>query len=113
MNTFHLYLYGPNCGPIETTFDDASERLSNLDRLAFEADGSFVWTPTRGEQVFGMLYDAADRLQYVELRGQCNLACWQTLIQAVRGDCKHEMAVMSLPGRQLHDLQDFENSAFC
>lgn len=105
-----MYLYGPDCGPIETTFESAGERLQKLARLYFELDGSFVWKPTRDEEVFGMLYDAANQLQYVELRGTCSLESWRVLMESLRGDIQHGLAVMILPERQLQNLQDFETS---
>ena len=113
MNTFHVYLYGPDCGALETSFEDAAARLEQMPRLYLEPDGSFVWTQSGGEQqIFGMLYDAANQLQYVELRGCCCRENWQRLVTAIRGATEHKLAVMSLPSRQLQDLQGFENSTF-
>lgn len=114
MQSFHIYLYGPDCGPINTTFEATALRLEQLPRLCFEPDGSFVWTQFGGEeQIFGMLYDANDSLQYVELRGQCLHETWQRLITAIKGKCSHDLAVLCLPERQLQDLQGFEKAAFC
>ena len=114
MQDFHIYLYGPAQGPIDTTFEDAAERLQRLDRLAFEPDGSFVWARNGGRQkVFGMLYDAANQIQYVELRGQVDLETFQTIVKAISNDQIDDLAVMKLPERQLQQLQDFEESTFC
>jgi hypothetical protein len=114
LKSFHLYLYGPDCGPIESSFEATAERLKSLEGLYLEPDGSFVWSKKGGgEQVYGMLYDAAEKLQYVELWGDCQRAKWQQIVQAIRGDATHDLAVMVLPERQLQDLQRFEESAFC
>lgn len=112
METFHLHLYGPDRGPLPTSFEQAFERLGQLPMIYLEGDGSFVWTQPGGrEQIFGMLYDAADRLQYVELRGQCSVAIWQQLIGALRGESNHDLAVFRLPQRQWQDLQTFEETS--
>ncbi|MGB7344120.1 MAG: hypothetical protein WBD20_07895 [Pirellulaceae bacterium] len=119
MPAFRVYLYGPNCGPIETTFEAAAERLQRLAGLYFEPDGSFVWSQKEetasspAGQVFGMLYDAAQQLQYVELWGDCDRPMWHKIVQAVLGSATHDLAVMTLPERQLQDLQGFEETAFC
>ncbi len=114
MRHFHLYLYGPDCGPIESTFQDAAERLQTIGGLYFEPDGSFVWSPDAGKQsIYGMLYDANDQLQYVELWGSCDFSTWQQVMGSLVGPVKHDLAVMSLPQRQLQDLQSFEETTFC
>ena len=111
MKPFHVYLYGPDRGPIETSFESAAARLQSLNQLYFEPDGSFVLTRDQGaDQVFGMVYDTIDRLQYVELRGQCTLAIWRELMVAIVGRQESDLAVLVLPERQLQTLQNFENS---
>lgn len=106
---FHLYLYGPDLGPIDVSFETAAENLQLLEKLYLEPDGSFVWARDGGEQqVFGMIYDARDQIQYLELRGKCELSTWQTLIQAAVGSSIEGVCVLHLPDRQLQDLQDFE-----
>jgi len=113
MSSFHVYLYGPDCAPIESSFENAAQRLQSLTALYFEPDGSFVWSPHDGaQQVYGMLYDAAERLQYVELWGNCERDTWHQVVEAIRGTATHELAVMQLPERQLQDLQRFEETAF-
>ncbi|MCG8651951.1 MAG: hypothetical protein MI861_19075, partial [Pirellulales bacterium] len=94
-----------------TTFEAAAERLEKLDSLYFEPDGSFVWVAEGGDQqIDGMLYDAAGRLQYVEIRGICQIAVWRQLLAAIGGDFTVAMEVMKLPDRQLQDLQTFERN---
>lgn len=110
-SNFHLYLYGPGQGPIETSFEAAEARLIELPRLYFEPDGSFVWAIDQGrQQVFGMIYDAANRIQYVELRGQCDLTTWQSLVFAINGCRRIDLEVLKLPERQLQNLQSFERT---
>ena len=113
MNSFHLYLYGPQQGPIDTSFESASSRLEMLELLHFEPDGSFVWIRGAGEQqIYGMLYDAANQIQYSELQGKCHYDTWQQLLFAIRGGPPDDLVVMSLPERQLQDLQSFEKACW-
>ena len=110
MNEFRLYLYGPSKGPIETSFEEAQSRLSSLPRLYFEPDGSFVWALDEGrQQVFGMLYDAAGKIQYVELQGRCELSTWRQLVQATTDGKSTDCQILRLPNQQLQDLQSFES----
>jgi len=109
MTPFHLYLYGPKRGPIESSFEDAELRLKQLPMLHFEPDGSFVWTRESGkQQIFGMVYDAAGKIQYCDLRGCCKYQTWKLLCAAIAGEGVEEFEVMVLPDQQLQDLQTFE-----
>lgn len=108
MDSFHIYLYGPSKGPIESSFEDAEARLSQLPQLYFEPDGSFVWALDQGrEQLFGMIYDAAGQIQYIELRGTCRLATFEHLVAAANGGKSAECVVQRLPDQQLQELQGF------
>lgn len=56
------------------TFDAAAAALSELPRLFFEPDGSFVWVSAAQEpawQIDGLLYDRGPALAYIELKGTC------------------------------------------
>ncbi|TWT82680.1 hypothetical protein CA13_41430 [Planctomycetes bacterium CA13] len=110
MQPFHVYLYGPSQGPIATSFEDAADRLEQEPRLHFEPDGSFVWSLDAKEQIYGMLYDAQQQLQYVDLQGHCRLEIWQRLIVAIAGESADKCEVMVIPSRELKDLQAFERS---
>ena len=112
MSSFHIYLYGPHTGPFETSFEASSARLQDLDQLLIEPDGSFVWTDRCDQQVDGMLYDAAGKLQYVELRGECRRGTWRRILIAIAGDQTELLEVMSLPNRRLQNLQSFEESTW-
>lgn len=60
--------------PLSVSFDTACERLSPLERMFLEPDGSFVWTgEADGQcwQVDGNLIDQGPSLAYVELQGYC------------------------------------------
>lgn len=110
MMQFHLYLYGPSKGPLESSFEDAAERLNALPGLYFEPDGSFVWTLESGrQQLFGMIYDAAGRIQYVELWGHCEKITWRELTEALTGGSTTSCQVIRLPSQQLQELQEFES----
>ena len=110
MTEFHVYLYGPKAGPLPTSFEEVSTRLARLDRLHQEPDGAFVWSPSRNENVFGMIYDAVDRVQYVELRGHLSFASWRQLIDNIDAGGSLEIVIMCLLNQELQDLQSFEQS---
>jgi hypothetical protein len=111
--TFHIYLYGPDQGPIETSFEAAESRLSELPRLHFEPDGSFVWALDGGQQqLFGMIYDAHGSIQYCEVRGHCDLTTWRQLCNAINDECEIPLEVLKLPDRQRQDLQSFEQTVW-
>ena len=110
MISFHLYLYGASQGPLKTSFEQLEERLTSLESLYFEPDGSFVFSRDSGrEQVFGMVYDAADQVQYCDLRGKCGMTTWQMLRVAIIGDSVVNHEVLLLPEQELQDLQMFES----
>ena len=49
-------------------------RLAGLERMYCEPDGSFVWVSSQADrlwQVDGNLYDRAERLLFVDVRGTC------------------------------------------
>ncbi len=116
---FHVHLSDRRLAePLPLSFEQAQSRLEALPRLHFEPDGSFVWAGAN-YQVFGMLYDAAGLLQYVELRGECPLAIWRQLVNCMldepsireirRPGGKSTISVMTLPQRQWQELQRFES----
>lgn len=110
MSDFHLYLYGPDQGPLASSFEQAEERLTALANLYFEPDGSFVWALEGGkQQVFGMIYDAAGQIQYTELRGSCRWSTWRQIIDAISGGKSFNGQVLQLPKQQLQELQSFES----
>jgi hypothetical protein len=129
---FHIYLYGPSCDaiavrahddsnnrgerasvtePFRTSFEQAMEALERIPGISFEPDGSFGFVANAGkEQLFGMLYDAGDRLQYVDLQGTLTLDHWRTIVLAICGS-RQELAtltVLKLPDRTLKTFQQFE-----
>jgi hypothetical protein len=60
--------------PFAVSFEEAGAALSQLERLFFEPDGSFVWTSASEDlkwQVDGNLFDRAGRLLFVDLKGTC------------------------------------------
>lgn len=124
---FHVHLFGADDSdanshsPLAISFETAQQRLEELPKLYFEPDGSFVWSGI-DHQVFGMLYDAAGRLQYVELRGRCSQSVWRSLVtcftrvertEVENSESKKpafpaDFRVMVLPERQWQNLQSFE-----
>lgn len=106
---FHIHLHGPNRGPLSASFESAAERLEGLAKLYLEGDGSFVWARDGGrEKVYGMLYDAAGVLQYVELRGDCRQETLRRVITAIEPD-RQSIQVLRLPDGEWQNLQSFEN----
>jgi len=74
------------------SFEGLVAALSDLPGMVFEMDGSFVWVdhqrhPPR--QMDAMVYDRDGRLEYIEVKGDCNLEQWQTLCQAI---CSREIS---------------------
>ncbi len=81
---------GPS--PLSVTFEEVAAKLSTFPNLHFEPDGSFVWgsteyRPNTGRlwQLDCMVYDRADRIEYVELKGNCNRNTWESLIEVLSG----------------------------
>lgn len=108
MNEFHVYLYGQEQQPLESSFEAAQLRLEQLDSLYFEPDGSFAWNLPDRHQLFGMLYDDGDRIRYCEIRGRCQLPDFQRLLAAITGDDSGRLTVLRLPEQRLQKLQSFE-----
>ena len=112
MNPFHVYLYGPGQGPIDSSFEEAQDRLDRLPGLYFEPDGSFAWMRQPGrEEVYGIVYDAGDQIRYCDLQGRCSRSTWLELCRAIAGEgAGEELEVLRLPERELQDLQTFASS---
>jgi hypothetical protein len=88
-------------GPLAITFEAARAALESLPRMFIEPDGSFVWTGISSDakpwQVDGNLIDRGDVLAYVELKGACKEAQFETLLTALRGTS--ETLCFQLPQR--------------
>ena len=112
MTPFHVYFYGRGGGPLNSSFEEAAERLQQLPRLYLEPDGSFVVTRDRGTQrVTGMIYDAAGKIQYCELQGHCSHQLWLELRAALDGEpASDQRQLMRLPSQELQNLQSFEQA---
>src|SRR5688572_22047767 len=66
------------------SFEDAALHLAALDRMHVEPDGSFVWISGPDEprwQVDGNLYDRAEKLQFVDLKGSCTIERFDELLR--------------------------------
>lgn len=76
------------------SFEEVEQSMSQLPRMFFEMDGSFVW---RGQlsnssegavesnwQIDGMVYDVAGRVSRVELKGDCHLEQFQELVERLQ-----------------------------
>ncbi len=69
--------------PLAVNFEETYAGLNQLTQLLIEPDGSFVWSSSGGEgrwQVDGVLYDRAEKLIYVELKGTCPTAQFDQLL---------------------------------
>ena len=71
--------------PMGIGFDEALERLSRLERMYAEPDGSFVWTSPREGlwwQVDGNAYEKEGRVLLADLKGSCPAAEFDRLVEA-------------------------------
>lgn len=60
--------------PLMVTFDEVIDRLSQLERMYAEPDGSFVWVSAReglSWQVDGNVFDRNGRVVLVDTKGSC------------------------------------------
>jgi hypothetical protein len=57
--------------PWEISFEQAVAALELLPGMFCEGDGAWIWHPARDRQIEGVLFDRAERLAYVELKGNC------------------------------------------
>jgi hypothetical protein len=60
--------------PLVISFDEAIDRLSQLERMYAEPDGSFVWVSAReglSWQVDGNVFDRDGRVVLVDMKGSC------------------------------------------
>lgn len=66
------------------SFEEAAARLQQLERMYCEPDGSFVWVSSQegpAWQVDGNLYDRAEKLLFVDLKGSCRASDFDRLIR--------------------------------
>lgn len=69
--------------PLTISFDDAIDRLSRLERMYAEPDGSFVWVSPReglSWQVDGNVFDRDGRVVLVDMKGSCPPAAFDQLL---------------------------------
>jgi len=68
------------------SFEGLVAALSDLPGMVFELDGSFVWVDHQSHpprQMDAMVYDRDGRLEYVDVKGDCNLEQWRALCHAI------------------------------
>lgn len=112
---FHIHVHGPDRGPLPISFEQAEARLGQHGGIAFEPDGSLVWSGDGGRhQIFGMLYDAMGQLQYIELRGNATASELLELVGWIFGSAGRRaiegFEVILLPSGGLQSFQDFAKS---
>ncbi len=78
--------------PLSVSFDHVSDVLSQFPNLHFEPDGAFTWGSVERRsqherlwQLDGMIYDRENRIEYVELKGNCDRAAWEAFTQVLSG----------------------------
>lgn len=72
--------------PWDLSFEQAYQRLQQIERLFAEPDGSFFWGSARGEapwQIEGALFDRQGRLLCVDIRGTCPQWALDRLLSAL------------------------------
>ena len=86
MPAFHLVLFAGSSTaqtqPLSVTFDYAYSRLTTMEGILIEPDGSFTWNYSHKDRVEGQLFDQGDFLNCVELRGNCDLRRLPALLAA-------------------------------
>jgi hypothetical protein len=69
------------------SFEQAQTSLTQLNRMYCEPDGSFVWVSSQNEdprwQVDGNLYDRAERLLFVDVKGSCPAEAFDQLLNSL------------------------------
>jgi len=109
-HAFHVYLYGPDRGPIGGRFEQAQQRMEQLPGLFFELDGSFAWMRQPGsDEIYGILYDAAGEIQYCDLHGNCSRDTLTQLCAAITTRSLSGLEVLLLPEQDLQDFECFAN----
>ncbi len=86
--------------PFPVSFEEASERLEQFERMFFEPDGSFVWVGNSPDassrwQLDGVLYDHGGRVAHLELKGTAPSEAVQQLLDAL-GDDSTEFVLQSV-----------------
>ncbi|MFO0944022.1 MAG: hypothetical protein U0930_25070 [Pirellulales bacterium] len=79
------------------SFEQVEQCMSNLPRMFFELDGSFVWrgsspdsadSSTNGStnnwQIDGMVYDVAGQVARIELKGHCPIEVFVQLLSCIQ-----------------------------
>lgn len=72
--------------PFHLSFEQAYEKLQQIERLFVEPDGSFFWGSARNEpawQIEGAMFDRQGRLLCVDLRGTCPEPALDRLLAAL------------------------------
>lgn len=102
---------------LAVTFEDVVSQLEPLPRMFIEWDGSFVW---RGEalddataatvtwQLDGMVYDHLGAVRYVELKGNCPIEPWETLL-SILGWPQQELTIHHVNEGRFESLTGFES----
>ena len=83
-----MQLRPSQCTAWSSSFESVAERISEIERMYFEPDGSFLWAgevEKRHWRLEGFLYDDGHRLQRCELRGRCPRENWQLLLDCLSG----------------------------
>ncbi len=81
---------GPS--PMSVNFENVADILSRYPNLHLEPDGAFTWGSVERRsqherlwQLDGMIYDRENRIEYVELKGNCDRAAWEAFTQVLSG----------------------------
>ncbi len=104
---FHIQLTGGLGAELQGDSQQFEAFLCEQPQVYFEGDGSFGWSGP-GWSLYGMLYDRAGRLNYVELQGRCPQAVFRQLVAKMTPPGQPTQVTM-LPEGGLYALQDFED----
>jgi hypothetical protein len=77
---------------MNVSFEMVAAALQRHPNVHFEPDGAFTWGSVEHRspvhrlwQLDGMIYDRENRIEYVELKGNCDRATWQAFTQVLSG----------------------------
>ncbi len=79
-------------------FEELLETMVKWSGVYFEWDGSFGWvgkyepsSPRKRWKMDGMVYDRDQAIQYIEVKGICDLTSWRQWIELLRGTAESSM----------------------
>jgi hypothetical protein len=96
---FFVQIYAIESKRITQSFEGLCMQIALWSGMQVELDGSFVWANRDADgswQVDGMIYDRRDAIEYVEIKGRCDLNAWWAICSAICDiDCRVDPKILS------------------